>query len=135
MISRKSPGTAVPARLANLEVQIAAAISIVGTLALKQVPFSFATATPLVLQSLAAGALVFTGAVLVTSPFDAGATLSFGTSADPSAVLGPSDSDLTRVEQYESDLMVPIGLADVLLLTLSPGLTQGEGILFYRLIN
>ena len=135
MISRRTPGTTVASRIANLEVQIGLIVSTVGTSAVAQVPFSFASPPTMILHTLFAGSLVYTGAVLVIDPFDPGSTLELGTSASPGLVLSASESRLEEPGQYESDLMVPIPASDMLILTLSPGLTLGRGILLYRLIN
>jgi hypothetical protein len=137
MISRRGPGTATPARLASLELQVGAALSALtdlGDVVVEQVPITFATSSPLLLRMLTAGSLILRAALLVESPFDPGATLRLGTFASPGLILSASDSELEALGQYESDLMVPIPVAEGLVLSMSPGLTQGSALLLYSLI-
>lgn len=76
--------------------------------------------------------------VLVTTTFDdPNATLKFGlVGGSSSAFLDTTDSNLGQNGQYESGLLVPIESADMLSLTITPGLsTQGAGLLFYSFSN
>lgn len=99
-----------------------------------KVPFSFASASPIVLQSVPAGLVLLRAAVLVQVHFDgAGPSLSLGTSADPSLVFSPGDVDLAAAgDTFDDSSLFEFAAPDLLLLTLSvPGATQGEGILVY----
>ena len=102
------------------------------------VTFTFATISPLVLQSVAAGNVLNRLSILIQTPFnDPAATLEVGTSADPSLVFNTSEiklygplSGLT----YDNSQLFEFTLADLLLLTLSPGAsTMGAGLLLYKL--
>jgi hypothetical protein len=131
MITRNS----ILARLGSVET--AALIRSRGGLsniAVTQMPLSFSMPPSQILCNLPVGALVFFGGLLINAPFNNAATLSLGTSADLGAVLGVSDSVLHTLGQYESDLMIPVTVADVLVLTLGGAPTQGAGLLLYSLV-
>jgi hypothetical protein len=94
-----------------------------------RVPFTFASASPLLLLSIPAGSAVNRCALVITTTFDdPTATLSVGTAFSPAALLATSDIEPGIAGQYESDLIVPFTPAETLILTLSPaGSTQGAG--------
>jgi hypothetical protein len=100
-----------------------------------QVPFSFATPSPLVLQAVTPGQIVNRALVRIVVPFnDPAATIELGTSAAPGSILATSDINTGLDGQYETDVIVIFSVGDLLLLTLSPGAsTQGSGMLLYKI--
>jgi hypothetical protein len=120
----------------SLDVEIMAPNFAPGTISASAVPFAFNTASPLVLSSLAGGARIVRAAIVVSTPFDAGAaTLSLGTPGSPALVLGPTDNTPGAAAQYETDQITTIGAPDTLQLAISPGAsTQGAGFVFFETI-
>jgi hypothetical protein len=99
------------------------------------VGFSFTTPSPMVLGVIAAGSRFSRVALLIDQAFDGvGATISFGTSGDLGLLLKASDCR-AMPGQYDSNALVVIGVADVLLLSLhTVGSTQGAGVLLYKVL-
>jgi hypothetical protein len=97
--------------------------------------FVFSDPSPVVLAQLLPGYTISRVTLLIKIPFDdPSATILMGTSAAPGLFLGTQDSTPTRVDQYNSELIHNITLADILLLTINPlASTQGAGILYYEL--
>jgi len=98
------------------------------------VPFTFSSGI-LALEPLFGGETLYRADLLFETPFDDPlATVTFGTATSPSLVLGPTDSDPTVSDQYESLGLFPFTAPDTLLLTVTPaGATMGSGILLYEL--
>ena len=103
-----------------------------------RVDFSFDSASPIVLQTIAAGQLLDRAAVLITTTFDdPAAYVEVGTSSDPDGVFEEGDIDLGVLGQYENRILLLFPAfppSDLLLLTIHPGAsTQGAGILLYKI--
>lgn len=98
-------------------------------------PFLFTTGSPLVLQAVTAGQVITRAVVTVETAFnDPSASMTLGTTTDPSEIFGASDIDTNVENQYETDLLTTFTIPDFLILTVSPGSsTQGAGTLFYWL--
>lgn len=99
----------------------------------QRVVFSFNTASPLVLQAVAAGSSVTRAMVLVDQAFDdPSASITLGPTFDPSGVLASDDVDLQILGQYESMSVAEFAAPDFLELAISPGTsTHGAGTLYY----
>jgi hypothetical protein len=96
-------------------------------------PFTFASGT-LVLQQVGIESIIDAAWIRIDVPFDdPAAAIAFGTSTDPTAVLGPSDVTLTKIGQYINQAIVEFYVADILSLVIFAGAsTQGSGLLVYR---
>jgi hypothetical protein len=94
------------------------------------IPFTYATASPLLLLAFLPGAFVNRAVIVITTPFDdPAAALELGTAAAPSLLLEPADSDPLRADQYESAAVVRLTGGGPLQLAIAPGAsTQGAGI-------
>ena len=99
------------------------------------VPFTFMSGS-MVLGTIPAGALFTCAQIEFTTPFDSStAKVSLGTSANLGLLLGPNDSDATRMQQFCNDQHVRLDVSDLLFLTVQPGgSTQGAGTIFYRML-
>jgi hypothetical protein len=99
------------------------------------VAFAFDSPSPRILCVIGQGNIVGPLTLVVIEAFDdPQATLTVGTSADPSAFLGPGDSDLTTLGQYASGTLHAILASDYLMLFVDPKTsTRGSGILYYQL--
>lgn len=98
--------------------------------------FTFASSSPQILQAIPTGAIFTEVVVAVETPFNTPASCLVGVAANPGLFLGSSDSDLTQVGQYESDVLVSIPTIELLILTLNAGgATLGSGVVFYRYLN
>jgi hypothetical protein len=88
-----------------------------------------------ILAALAYGNTVTEVSVLVTTPFNVPTTLSLGTSATPTIIMGPTDSNLNSAGEYQSEATFLVTVPDNLILTLSfSGVpTIGNVTLFYTL--
>jgi hypothetical protein len=99
--------------------------------------FAFNTASPIILVPVFIGGIMARAQIQITTAFnDPTATLLLGTSANPSFVMGPADSDPGVVDSYDQSTMMtfPGPGPDKLQLTINPGAsTQGAGILYYEL--
>lgn len=86
------------------------------------------------LRQLQAGQVVEFAHVLIETPFsDPSARVQVGTSGSPGAILASADVDTQTVGQYNNDQVFPVGVSDILLLTITPGTsTQGSGLLMYQ---
>ena len=103
---------------------------------LKTAAFTFATASPLVLSAITAGANIGRVGIAITTTFDgAGAALTVGTPFSPSLLLGASDNSPGAIGQYESDAVTKFAAPDTLELSITPGAgaTQGAGFVYYSL--
>jgi hypothetical protein len=100
-----------------------------------QVPFNFATPSPLVLQTVAPGQVINRSLIRIVVPFnDPAATIELGVSAAPGEILSSSDTNATLDGQYENDAVAIFSVGDLLLLTINPGSsTQGSGMLLYKI--
>jgi hypothetical protein len=99
------------------------------------VPFAFNTASPLILQAVAAGTLLNRADILITTAFDdPAATLRLGTAASPSLVLAAADNLPSRLGQYQTEALTLFVAPDNLQLSISPAAsTMGAGIVFFKL--
>ena len=99
------------------------------------VPFTYATGSPLVLQAVTAGQIIDRAVLILTTAFDdPAATLQVGTTGTPSLILAPGEVDVSKNDQYGTDVITTIALNDILILTITPGVsTHGAGKLFYRI--
>lgn len=99
--------------------------------------FNFATISPLVLQAVTPGLILNLAQVLVITPFNnGGATMTLGTTANPSLVFDSTDVTLQSVGQYETDYLIQFAASDVLELFINPsGSTQGSGLLLYQTVS
>lgn len=96
-------------------------------------PFDFTLSSPHVLRAIPAGGSLNRVALLVTTPFAGGAPeIMLGTALSPALLLDLTLPALGIADQYDSGALVKIDVADNLLLTLSPGLIAGAGILLYQ---
>lgn len=101
-----------------------------------QFPFTFATSSPHNLGAITAGSLFNRAVVLVTHAFDdPSATLTLGPSSSPSALFAAGDSQLFRIDQFESTSLVVVASPDFLQLTINPAAsTQGAGLVFWKVL-
>jgi hypothetical protein len=97
--------------------------------------FSFATVSPALIQALGGSAVVEWAQVIMTTVFDdPAATLSLGTTADPSGVLSASQIDPTELAVYSTESPLRLAAPSTLQLTISPGAsTQGAGYVLARI--
>lgn len=100
-----------------------------------KVPFTYQTASPLVLASLVIGNFIDRADISIEIPFNGvGATVQFGTVANPDLILGSSDVLTNTIGQYGNLFISQILVNDLLRLIINPaGSTQGAGTLFYKL--
>ena len=98
------------------------------------VPFTYTTASPMVLQAVLVGQIVNRAVVVITTPFnDPSASVQLGVTSTPGLILGVGDVSAGTADQYGSDVLVDFASNDIMILTISPGAsTQGSGLLFYR---
>jgi hypothetical protein len=84
--------------------------------------------------AVVAGTTFSSASVLIEAPFnDPMATLELGTTASPALLLAPSDSKLSTINTYVTNLLVVTDAPDVLQLKLSLGTsTLGRGFIFFR---
>jgi hypothetical protein len=102
----------------------------------EQVPFTFATPSPLVLQAVTPGQLLNRVTIAITVPFNGpGALLTLGTTAAPAGIISLNDTVISFPgQQYTTEDLFPFLAADFLQLTIhSSGSTQGSGYLLYKL--
>jgi hypothetical protein len=99
------------------------------------VPFSFSTASPMILVVLAIGQILDRACVLIQTAFDGIApTIQLGTFFDPGVILSTNEINAKAIGQYETNELVPITIADFLILTITPSTsTVGNAILFYKI--
>jgi hypothetical protein len=99
------------------------------------VPFSFTSASPLVLTPITIGQRVIRAAVAILTPFDGfGPTIALGTPTSPGLILDAGDIDAKQAGQYENDVIFPFSTATTLQLTIFSGAsTQGDGLVLYAL--
>lgn len=88
----------------------------------------------MLLRQVTAGQLIETAQVVIQEAFnDPSATVRFGTTASPGAIIGPTDTRPSVLGQYENDEVFNVVVPDNLILTITPGTsTQGSGLLLYR---
>lgn len=100
-----------------------------------EVPFTFATASPLdVTPILASDVIDRIGIVISTAFDDPSATLRLGTVGSPGFFLDTNQNDATTVGQYESDLITASPGTTTVRLTIQPlASTQGAGLVIYKL--
>lgn len=100
-----------------------------------ETPFSFSSASPIVLAQLHPGNVMTRAVIVIDTPFDdPAATVLLGTTTDPSLYLGASDSDPGVSGQYGSEQVIDFGLPDYLILTVQPNASsQGVGRLYYEM--
>ena len=100
-----------------------------------QLPFSPASPGIQILCQLKPGWSLSQITVAIEVPFDdPAATISVGTSADPSRFFGSGDADLGVVGQYESSWVYGITAVEYMILTVNPGTsTTGTAMLYYQL--
>lgn len=100
------------------------------------VPFTFATPSPLLLGAIHAGQVLNRASLLIQVPFDGeNSQISFGTSSNPILYLQCAGPSPGYSVQYDSNEVSVTPSADILLLSLStPGATQGQGMLLYKLL-
>jgi hypothetical protein len=105
-----------------------------GTGGAKRVNFTHTTSSPLNLGPIAPGTVVYLSQLVIEVAFnDPTATVTFGTHANPSLFLGPTDSDPQLVGQYVSFDALGPAAPDSLILTITPGAsTQGSGFILYN---
>lgn len=99
-----------------------------------EVPFTFASPPSQILEVLSVGWLFELASILITQTFNGvGATIQLGTSASPGGILSASDVLPSTLGQYDTRQVMPVSVADNLLLTIgAAGSTQGQGLLLYR---
>lgn len=99
------------------------------------VPFTFSTASPLIITGVAVGDILNRSEILIETAFDGvSPTILLGTFASPGLVFSSSNTTPSVAEQYESLLLTKFDMSDFLILTINPnGSTQGSGILFYKI--
>ena len=108
----------------------------VGLVSVQQVPFDHASPSLTVLAPVTSVSILLHAVVFVTEAFNGpGASLSLGTSADPTKALAPGDVTMSEVGTYDAlHCSALFTSSDFLLLTLnSAGSTQGKGLLVYEL--
>jgi hypothetical protein len=98
------------------------------------VPFDFSSPVSQVLGAANVGDTFNRVAALIEVAFDAaGARVRLGTSADLSLFF---DSSLDALGQYENDALVPITVADVIVMTVDAlGSVVGSGVLLYKTLS
>jgi len=98
------------------------------------IPFTFATASPVLSLAVANGSIVTRAQISITTPFNDGtATLQFGTTATPNLVMTTSDSVPSSAADYPKNTFVTVPAASTLQLTITPGAsTTGAGTLYFE---
>ncbi len=97
------------------------------------VPFTFATASPLAVVSLAAGEYIARADVQITTAFDnAGALLTLGDSGDPDSILTSAEIDATLVGSYRTFDYFE-GAASIELAITPAGSTAGAGVVYLQI--
>jgi hypothetical protein len=93
------------------------------------VAFNYLSSSPIILQTVTEGRLVYQAIIVISVPFDdPSAYLLFGITADPDLIFARSDVTVTEINQYVNDNATVIPSNDFLILTLVPGnSTQGAG--------
>lgn len=132
------PSLSTKRRLKRLENLVAAGSgsSPVGTKSVVVEPFTFETASPLVLAPVGTSSPVVRAGIRIDVGFDgAGASLSIGTTASPGIVLAASENLPAVPGQYEVDLVDSFAGPDTLRLTIvaGAGATRGSGVVYYEL--
>jgi len=109
---------------------------VIGSEVAAAVPFTFLNGT-MVFGLIAAGSIFTCVQIIIDTAFDdPAATIAFGFSGSLGRLLSVSDTKLNRIGQYGSDELVRLNVGDLLLLTVqAAGSTQGEGRVFYRLLQ
>ncbi len=99
-----------------------------------ETPFSFSSASPIVLAQLHPGNVMTRAVIVIETPFDdPSASVLLGTTANPSLYLGASDSDASVPGQYGSEEVIDLNLPDYLILTVQPSASsRGAGRLYYE---
>jgi hypothetical protein len=96
--------------------------------------FTFATGSPMTLLLLMVADVIDVCAIIVETPFnDPAASVQLGTVAAPGNVFGPGETSLAEAgAQYNTQAKVKVTLAEVLRLTINPGVsTQGSGTVLF----
>lgn len=99
-------------------------------------PFTFASASPLIVHAFPTGARLIRAAVLIDTTFDGVApTLKLGTPAAPELVLAAADIDASMLGQYEQDVVITnTGAPTSLELAIFSGAsTQGSGVVLFEI--
>jgi len=98
-----------------------------------KVPFTFASASPIVLGPITPGTVVYLSQIAIEVAFnDPAATVEFGLLSNPGLFLGPGDVLANFVAQYRNSEALGPAVPDTLILTINPGTsTQGSGFLLY----
>lgn len=100
-----------------------------------EAPFSFASASPIVVAQVLPGNVVTRAVIVIETPFDdPAASVLLGTTTDPSLYFNASDSDPSVSGQYGSEQVLNVVLPDYLILTVQPSASsQGAGRLYYEM--
>ena len=98
-----------------------------------RVDITFESTVFQIVQAVAAGSIVENARLIVELGFDGSPlALNFGTSANPSLIFAPTDSDLSTVAEYVIPAGFLINPGDNLVLNLVlGGSTQGKATLLY----
>jgi hypothetical protein len=102
----------------------------------QKVPFSYSTASPLLLQQVFPGQVLERCTILVTTPFDdPAASVTLGTTTVPTLVFAPGDTTLDVLgNSYDQSSLFDLPIVDFFQLTISPAAsTQGAGLLLYKM--
>ena len=93
------------------------------------VSFSYGSSSPIVLQTVTEGRLVYQVIIVITVPFDdVAAYLEFGITANPELIFAEGDVSVVEISQYVNDNVTIIPNDDYLIATITPGnSTQGAG--------
>lgn len=104
-----------------------------GTNNVVQVAFDYTTSSPLILQSVLAGQIVYKMTIIITTVFDdLLSTIKVGTTADPSLIFEVDGTNILVLSQYDNDGLFIIPNDDLLILTITPGGSiQGAGMIYY----
>lgn len=105
------------------------------TTAMLETPFTFSSASPIVLAHLHPGNVMTRAVIVIETPFnDPAAKVLLGTTANPSLYLGAADSDPLVSGQYGSEEVIDLNVPDYLILTVQPSASsQGAGRLYYEM--
>ena len=99
-----------------------------------KVSFDYTTGYPLTLLALAPGTLLDYAGIEITTAFNAPATLSLGTAANPTLQFGPGDIDLQLARTSINQVLFTILAPTLYQLSVSlAGATEGAGTLLYKL--
>lgn len=98
------------------------------------VPFNYQTASPLILQAVTGGQIIYLSNISITTSFNGNTTLQLGTITTPNLIFGTTDVDTAIDNEYNNESITVLPTTDLLILTISAtSPTQGAATLYYSI--